>query len=345
MKKRSSRNSNHIMYIEIIRIIACFMVIINHTIGFILTNNTFINSTFYCICFSLCKIGVPLFLMITGALILDKQYDYRKVFKCILKVFLPVIGLSLILTIKNDGIENFNLLIFIKNIISEPYIVPYWYIYALIGIYFATPFLQKMIKNFSNKDFFIFIIIFLIIPSLLNSLIPYINININNNFKLALFPIIISVVVCGKFISKIKLEKKYFIISILLFFISYILMFLSMYLPYLNNKEISFALDTWSAFPVIIMSISIFYIIRYLFEKKSLKNKISNVICKIASYTFGIYLIHTLCYDRIYNFSFMQYIFNLNSILGIIILDLLVFVICMIIIYILKKTPIIKKFL
>lgn len=335
----------HIFYIEIIRIIACFMVIINHVNSLVLTNNNFLNSTFYCIGFCLCKIGVPLFLLITGALILAKQYDYRKVFKCILKVFLPVIGISLILTIKNDGIENFGLLIFIKNIISEPYIVPYWYIYALIGIYLTVPFLQKMIKNFKNKDYLIFILIFLFIPSFINSLSSYLNININNNFKLAFFPIVSSIVVCGNFISKIKLDKKYFIISVLSFLIAYILMFISMYIPYLNTKEISFTLDSWNSFPVIIMSISVYYIIRYLFENKKTNDKIKNIIYKIGSCTFGIYLIHTLCYDRIYNFGFMQYLFNLNSILGIIILDLLVFVICMIIIYILKKIPIVKKYL
>lgn len=345
MKKSNKQKSTHIIHIEIIRIIACFMVIINHVNGLILANDTFSNSTFYCIGFSLCKIGVPLFLMITGSLILEKEYDYKKVFKCIFKVLIPVIGISLFLSIKNNGFNNFNIFYFFRDLVKEPYIVPYWYIYALVGIYLAIPFLQKMIKNFKNKDYFIFILIFLFIPSFIYSLSSYLNISISNNFKLAFFPIIIAIVVCGNFISKIKLDKKYFILSIFSFLIAYILMFISMYIPYLNTKKISFTLDSWNSFPVLIMSISVYYIIRYLFENKKINNKIKNIVCKIGSCTFGIYLIHTLCYDRIYNFGFMQYLFNLNSILAIIILDLLVFVICMIIIYILKKIPIIKKYL
>ena len=97
MKKSNKQKSTHIIHIEIIRIIACLMVIINHVNGLVLANNNFSNSTFYCIGFSLCKIGVPLFLMITGSLILEKKYDYRKVFKCIFKVLIPVIGISLFL--------------------------------------------------------------------------------------------------------------------------------------------------------------------------------------------------------------------------------------------------------
>ena len=77
---------NKIMYIDILRIIACFMVIVNHSVGLCLNHKTFLSSTFYCLSFSICKIGVPIFLMITGALILDKDYSYPKVFKCIIRV-------------------------------------------------------------------------------------------------------------------------------------------------------------------------------------------------------------------------------------------------------------------
>ena len=186
---------------------------------------------------------------------------------------------------------------------------------------------------------------FLIIPTLLSILKVYTGININYNFDLAFFPIIISVVVCGNFLSKIKLTKKYFIISILVFIVSYISMFLSMYLPYLNDQTISYTLDSWNTFPVVMMSISMFYCVRYLFENKVFSKKTNITFSKIASTTFGIYLIHTALNYKLYNLSIIQYIFNFNSILGIIILEVLVFIVCMIIIYVLKKIPIIKKFL
>lgn len=321
------------------------MVIINHTHGFILENNTLTNSTFYCLGFSLCKIGVPLFLMITGTLLLDKDYDYKKILKCIFRVLVPVLGLSLVFYVKAVGITNINLFSFFKSIVSKPYIFSYWYIYALIGIYLTIPFFQKMLKNFKDKDYYIFVLLFLIIPSAISILNIYFRVNINYNFSSAFFSTIMALVVCGNFISKIKLSKKYFIISILVFIVSYICMFLSMYLPYLNKGTISFSLDTWSALPVILMSMTIFYSIRYLFENKIFSKKVSAFITTIASTTFGIYLIHTALNYKLYNIGFIKYIFNFNSILGIIILEILVFIICMLIIYILKKIPIIKKFL
>ena len=328
--------NNNLLYIDIIRIFACFMVIINHTSGLILDGSS-TNTTVYCILFSLCKMGVPLFLMISGVLLLDKNYNYKKVFKCIIRVLIPVLVISLLLFIKDNGIKDISL--FIKNIISKPYLVPYWYIYALIGIYLTIPFLQKMIKNFKDKDYIVFCILFLIIPTFVGSLKLYINFNINNYLSIAFFPVIISTAICGNYISKTKLTKRLFIISIFTFLISYSMMFISMYLPYLNNQGVSYKLDSWNSFPIVLMTISIFYIARYIFENKNP----NNIISAVASTTFGIYLIHFVLYDRVY--KTIKFIFNFNSILGILTLDIAVFIVCMVIIYILKKIPLVKKYL
>ena len=74
-KLKKNINKKEIIYIDILRIIACFCVIINHTQGFLLEKGGFGNTLFYCLTFSFCKVGVVLFLMISGMLILDKDYS------------------------------------------------------------------------------------------------------------------------------------------------------------------------------------------------------------------------------------------------------------------------------
>jgi len=338
-------NNKEINYINILRIIACFMVIINHTNGYILEYDSIINSTFYCITFSLCKIGVPLFLMITGCLILDKKYNYKKIIKCILRVLIPALGISLVLYIKNVGINNLDFIYFFKSILSKPYIIPFWYIYALIGVYCSLPFIQKMVKEFKKTDYLIFLLLFLVFPTFINLLNSYIDININYNFQLAFFPIIISTVICGNFISKLDITKKYLIISIITFIFSFSIMFLSMYIPYIDNGEISYILDSWNTFPVILMSISTFYIIRHIYEKIKLSYKVNKIISKVSSTTFGIYLFHYILNYRIYKITIVQKLFVFCPIIAIIVLNILVFTFCMIITYLLKKIPILKKYL
>ena len=336
---------NRKQYLDIVKIFACFMVVVNHTNGFILENKTFVNMTFYCIMFSICKVGVGLFLMITGALTLKKTYSYEKVLKCIIRVFVPVFGLSLIFYVRDVGVHNINIIYFLKSILSNPYVEPYWYVYALVSIYLVLPFVQKMVKNFNCRDYRIFIVLFLVIPSFINLLKNYMHLDINFNFKLAFFPVIITFVICGNYIAEMKLSKKVFVVSIIIFAISYVGMFLSMYVPYLKNGEISYNLDSYDAFPVIFMCMSLFYIGKFLFEGRTYSTIMVKAITIITSTTFGIYLLHTILKYKLYKLEIMQRVLEFNSVVAIIFLDFLVFAVCMVIVYLLKKIPIIERFL
>ena len=94
MKKRT-----RYYWIDIIKIIACFMVVVNHTGGFIFTfldNNSFFKyNLFYSICFAVSKIGVPLFIMVSGYLLLGKDYSYKDVLVKIKRVVVPLVVISL----------------------------------------------------------------------------------------------------------------------------------------------------------------------------------------------------------------------------------------------------------
>lgn len=56
-----------IYYIDILKIIACFCVIFNHLCFILLQYSVQKNIIvlIYCIMFSICKIGVPIFIMVT----------------------------------------------------------------------------------------------------------------------------------------------------------------------------------------------------------------------------------------------------------------------------------------
>ena len=330
----------NILYIDVIKIIACFLVIINHTSS-IMFNHQASNVDFvYTLYFSICKMAVPLFIMCTGALILDKSYNYKKVFKSIFRVFVPLLILSFIIYIKNVGFSNINIIYFIGEFIYGPSITALWYLYMLIGLYLVTPFIQKMIKDFKDKDYIIFASIFLLIPSLINLVRVYLPFTPSPYFTYAFFPNLLGYYILGSYFSKLKRNKKCLLISIIVFIISYIGMILSMYIPYLKDGVLSYALDNYVALPVALMAISFFYIIKYIFGKSSSPRFISEV----AKTTFGIYLIHFILNYKIYNMVFIP-ILESNVYVGILLLYIVTFVVCSIIIWILRRIPIIKDFL
>lgn len=76
--KLGLRSKNRIFYLDILRVIACLSVIMIHSSAEYVTNdigsfNFWIGNLFD----SLTRIGVPIFVMISGALMLDKNYQYE----------------------------------------------------------------------------------------------------------------------------------------------------------------------------------------------------------------------------------------------------------------------------
>ena len=115
VRKKQKILNKEIIYLDILKVFACFMVIVNHTNIYMLNYKSFSNTLFYCFMHALCKVGVGLFLMITGVLVLDKSYSYKKIIHCIFRVFIPVFFLSLLFYIKDTGIHNINIISFFKS--------------------------------------------------------------------------------------------------------------------------------------------------------------------------------------------------------------------------------------
>lgn len=70
------------LWLDILKIIACFLVIVNHAGGYVLGNNpSKITIIFYCVNFAICKIAVPIFIMVTGSLLLKKESSYNDITK------------------------------------------------------------------------------------------------------------------------------------------------------------------------------------------------------------------------------------------------------------------------
>ncbi len=161
---------NRIIAFDFLRIIAILFVITIHTTaptfyaypiksgGFLLA--TLLNS--------ISRPAVPIFVMISGALMLDerKQISNKKIFKKSLYLLLILFGwsifyasISLIISPPQTG---FSISSFIKAILLGHYHL--WFLYMLIGLYLFTPILRLFVKKANSKYilyFFLFAFNFL----------------------------------------------------------------------------------------------------------------------------------------------------------------------------------------
>ena len=179
-----SSKQNRVVYLDAMRIMAIFLVIFNHLKGYTLYQiSDGPKQWIYMFITMVTRFNVPLFLMISGTLLLDKEESYGILLGKRIKRFASVIVLFefglyiefyLAALIKGDKNANFSLFKFIQGVLAGSLegTGSYWYLYAYMGMLLNLPFLRKIAKQMDKKDFILLIAIHFFVSSFL----PIINI-------------------------------------------------------------------------------------------------------------------------------------------------------------------------
>lgn len=273
-------NKQRTVYLDVIRVIACMMVIIMHApipnIG-VEDHGAFLVLINY-----LTVPCVPLFFMISGTLLLPYKkeattIDFLK--KRIGKVVGPTIIFSLLyMVINNSG--NWS-----KSILSIPFSTQghgiLWFMYTLIGLYLLVPIISPWIRQASRKELEIYLLLW-IITQCYPYLSLFLEINSSNTGILYYFTGYAGYFLLGYYLNRYPISLKLLLP----------LAILMLPLPLLN-KIFDWNLDFYSAFwylsaPVAIMTATWFVGIKRLCETFVFNIRLST----ISNLSFGIYLIH-----------------------------------------------------
>lgn len=148
------------VYIEIIRILAIYFIVWNHTSAYAMPFQTgdIATYSFIMLCISaFCKVAVPLFFMISGALLIPKQESIsvllkKRVFRIALAIVLFVaIQYAYYFFTAPEGSPQLGWTAFIKDLYhgsaSNTYVVhapAVWFLYAYMGMLLVMPFLRLL---------------------------------------------------------------------------------------------------------------------------------------------------------------------------------------------------------
>lgn len=151
--------------LDFTRVIACLMVVMLHVSGPGVSEFTqgWIYSEIYQ---SLVRVCVPLFLMLSGALLLSRgggAIDFYK--KRFVRVFPPLIFWSIFYicwkSILNGDITG--LMGAFASALAGPAYYHLWYLYALIGIYLFIPFMSQIYRASTEVEKIIYLIIWFVV--------------------------------------------------------------------------------------------------------------------------------------------------------------------------------------
>ena len=338
-----------IVYFDFLRIFAALSIILLHVSG---SQYKLDGIYHYVACFwdGISRWGVPIFVMISGALFLDpsKTITIKNIFnKYIFRIAVLFIVWSLFYTCltcvsKNDVDFYFS----IKRLVIGYYHL--WFLYMIAALYLITPLLrpitEKKDKNLLLYLLIIWFVMFGIFP-FISFIVPrtknFIDLMIITKLHFS-FPLeFLGYFILGYYLHNYINIKRNFLIVLALLSCSLITALGDM--KYSMPGKASFFLDSFCPF-VIITAISIFLLIK----NKCLQIKQTNkVILKLSNLTLGFYLIHPFfirIVEKLNLFGVINSMLSDNNFFTIPILFVVVSICSFLFVHILSKIPIIKKY-
>lgn len=347
-------------YLDLIRIIAIMAVIAIHTELGELYMQMPVGSVSYYICmfFSMfISFSPAIFFMISGALLMDKDESIVLIWKKrILRIFLDLFVVSLlyfILDIKTGRCE-VDPLAFITNLFSKPCITPFWYLYAYLSFLICLPFLRGMAKVMNETTgkylFVLGIILLSILPELQRTLLKDFDLQADLRWdwllsNVVLFPMLGYVLHKKLPASKIKTYLPLIAIADIAWLV-YQTCVASAASTAAGQSLIS---DGYRGRCAMLNAVTIFILFKFIQEKGLLK-KGAAVFSEIGGCVFGIYLFHGFFLDRIrlvgkFREILFSYFDGLAMLIPAFLWILIVFTAVGLGVWILRKIPIIRKFL
>lgn len=327
-------------YISILNVLACIGVVILHTFETGYTSDA--NFVFEVLIRAIAYCAVPVFFMITGAILIDyrERYDTKTFFKKrLLKVIIPLIIWSIIYFIINffKGKFSINDLSF-KFVFEYFFLVKtnpiFWFFVVIIGIYLAIPVISLIPQETRRKAFLYIIIITFVFNQFLPDLLYHLNLNYNYDLK---FPLTysgwISFIFIGYYIDKYEIVKKHRVIIYVLGIIGFLTMVVpTIFISYHKNESCSWFDEYYDA-PCVLYSASVFLFFKSKINNNQIVTKIMPFFNFVAPTTLGIYVLHIAIRDFLRYFYTYSY-FGMN-----LVLTLSILTICFIVVKIVQKIP------
>lgn len=354
------------LYLEIMRILACFFVIFNHTGNngfFLFSQRNWGSMQFWLYMFIsvFCKFSVPLFFAISGALLLSqKNESMRKLwFNRIGRIATSLLAFSFIYYVAEIYIGNqvWDIPKFFFQLYDNNWNYSYWYLYAYLQMLITLPFLRTLSKNLDNLYYYYLFVLFFFF----NGVLPILQFllwkdmhSLNGNLKLGWITTnIVFYPLMGYFLqNRVQhIEKKGKLILIMWFF-NILTIVMCCIMTYLKAKFVGECTESKSqAFHnsfSMVNAACIFLTIKYFVVKY--ENKFSEwlkgAIFAMGRCTYGIYLWHVMVLrflgsQKIWEI-FCNYL-NINCMISAFLVSLCVMIISFGCTMIMQKIPFLRR--
>lgn len=344
---------NRMIHYDLLRIVAAFSVVMLHSAAQFWYSLD-VNSTEWAIANSydaLFRFGVPVFVMISGALFLDKNYQLNvkrlythNIFRL---VILYVVWSSLYGLFDSAG-YGLGILDY-KDIIREMLHGRYhlWFIPMIVGIYVLLPVLKSWVEHAEKKNIEYFLILFFVLQ-ICSETIRALTVTDELHFILDLTKVemvcsYIGYFVWGYYLAHIGINKKLEkLIYCLVLPACLCNVLLGNYLARKAGQSVGTIYDSFGLFTFII-STALFLFAIHSLSRISFGEKSSKLIKEISAATLGVYVMHIGLMEITKSYGI--HCMLLPNILGIPVYALGCFAVCIVVAAVLRRLPVVGKYI
>lgn len=336
--------------LDVARVFAIFAVIMIHCSAPFLSEYQIFSRefTFGNLFNSISRLGVPLFLMISGSLFLDEKKEIT--LKGILSKNVKNLAITTIIWATIYSLVNNVILVLmagnevsVKSVFATIVTGQYhmWYLYMIMGLYIITPFLKSFVRK-ENKGMVLafiamaFIMQFLL-PAASKLLIKYFEIYwidyLLNETITVFFNGFTIYFLAGWYIVHVGIERKF------IRFIIYLMGLLSLAYMIYTVHHTGYYKDAYAnlGIPVFVYATSVFLALNNI--KFNFKGRAAKILVQLSKLTFGAYIVHVLVLYVLA--KFLPY--NNQGVSFLIIRFIIVTFVSFAIAFIISKIPLIKK--
>lgn len=320
---------------DVLRVIAMIMVIIVHVsnlysryYGLISNSSYLLSLTFN----TISRISVPLFFMISGALLLDRSFNKDKYIKRILRFLIVIVVWDIIYLVWEYLFfgTTYNKL---YTLSFEPFRSHLWFLYTIIVLYIIQPLLKFLLDKLNSKQKMILFIIWFLMGTF-SMFFPVITEYYTTVCYIGYF-------ILGKYLYDFITNNDLSKYNVILIIMTLLCFIASIFLNYSASVRLNMFYNSFFAYrtPYIILASILFFILVY----NLVHNKEHNKIIKLLSdLSFGVYLIHGIFLDitfKVFNYR------DFNSLIGIPLFVFIIFIFSVLSVYLLRKSKLLKKVL
>ncbi|PWB88331.1 acyltransferase [Methanobrevibacter thaueri] len=346
--------ANRLEYIDLLKVFSILAIITIHAFMVWQSAEILNGVLIYSFC-EVVRFGVPVFLMVSGALLLNREINIVDFFKkkvnriVVPFVFYYILTAFVIVVLLNTSHNQ------VENIFAFR-----WYFWMILGVYLSLPVINKYVQNSSLNELRYFILLF-VLAAIFYQITYYFK--IEQYLYLTLFLSPLGYLILGYYLSKKTFNmsaNKIVMLALVIFIVSTVIKVFGHQFNYMMITDDYVAntspiLSSWLDVSIfqIMQASSFFLMCKYIYETdaipfKSIKkvlqtNVISKFVLSVSRSSYGMYLI-----NLIPTFMFYYYIQPLDFTgtqvcLLIIALSLSTFFITWIIVVILGRIPFIKN--